>query len=124
MGLFDDDFSVASEMFAEAFGSTVTISRGPLATEGVECEAYTNDYRVEETDGLSSIVSVRDYIFPLASYLIGGSAVAPQRGDRIKETIGGVEYTFEAAPVADMPVAQWADTDGGQWLVHTVRVSP
>lgn len=123
MGTFDADFSAASELFAEAFGTTVTVSRGPLSTASVECEAYQNDYTVEEAEGLITIVSIRDYVFRVDAYLIAGRVVAPQRGDRFTETIAGEQYIFEAYPLPGMPVSQWTDTDGGSWLVHAKKVS-
>lgn len=123
MGAFDEDFSVAAELFTEAFGTTVAISRGPQTTAGVTVEPYQNDYTVEEADGLVTVMSIRDFLVLVTDYVIGGRVVAPQRGDRFTETIGGVEYVFEAAPLPGMPVAQWTDTDGGKWLVHTKKVT-
>lgn len=123
MGAFDSDFSAASELFVEAFGTTVTLSRGPLSTESVECETYQNEYLVDDAEGLATAVTVRDFVVSVSDYLIGGRVVAPQRGDRFTETIAGTAYVFEASPLPGMPVAQWVDTDGGKWVVHAKKVS-
>lgn len=121
-GPFDTDFATLGDLFAEAFGATVTIARGSKSTGSVTAEAYVNEYTVETEDGLVTSLAVRDYVISVADYTISGAAVQPRRGDRITETISGTEYTFEVMPLASMPASQWTDTDASRWLIHTKRV--
>lgn len=123
MGAFDEDFAVAADLFAEAFGTTVVLARGAQSTAGVAAEPYQHEYTVEEADGLVTVMSIRDFVISVEDYVIGGSVVAPQRGDRITETIEGTAYVFEVSPLPGRPAAQWTDTDGGSWLIHTKKVT-
>lgn len=119
MGAFDADFAVADELFAEAFGDTVSLHRGVATATGIVAEAVQRDYEIFDVDGFETTANLRDYVIDVADYTISGSAVTPQIGDRIKETISGVVHVFEVVPLGRKPCYEWAGTRKPQWLVHT-----
>lgn len=47
-----------------------------------------------------------------------GSAMRPEPGDRIEQTIDGVTVAFEAAPRGDEPSARWSDEFQVRWRIH------
>ncbi len=125
MGVFDTDWAVVNDMFAETFGVTggVSITRGGLVATAVTAEAYQNAYDVSGEEEFYTSITIRDYVIGVSDYSLGGVAVEPQRGDRIGETIGGVVMIFEVMPIdGGTQVAHWADADADKWLVHTKRV--
>ncbi len=121
MSDFEDDFKVASDLLAEVFGTTVTITRSAVTTASVTAESYTHEFQVQSEDGFGTILHVRDFVIDVADYTHAGSAVKPRAGDVITETIAGTEHEFTVAAPPGMPAAQWTDTDGGKWVVHTKR---
>lgn len=119
MGAFDDDFAVADELFAEAFGDTISIHRGVASTTGITAEAIQRDYEIFDMEGFQTTAHLRDYVIDVGDYVLSGSAVTPQIGDRIKETISGVVHVFEVVPLGRKPCYEWAGMKKPQWLVHT-----
>jgi len=56
--------------------------------------------------------------------VLDGSAVEPQHGDQVTETLAGTSTTYEVVAPLGLPVFEWVDTHGHQWLrVHAQKVS-
>jgi len=123
MANFDTDFAAADSLLAEAFGDTVTLSRGS-ETASVTAELVMRDVQARDRSGFVTTVQTTDFLIAAADYDFGDGAVEPRRGDRIEITIADVAHTFEAKPQGDRPEAEWADASATQWLVHTKHVSP
>jgi len=122
VGTFDTDWDAVDDMLAEVFGSTVSIHRGATSTSSVTATAVSRDYEVENADGIITVANLRDYAVDVAGYTIASSAVVPQAGDRIKESIDGTTHVFEVMRLPGRPAAEWLGNQKPQWLIHTKLV--
>jgi len=69
--------------FNAAAGLTVTVARGSSETEDVPALKIDRGNSVQAVEGVYGLVSEVGFIIAKAEYLIGGSEVAPARGDVI-----------------------------------------
>ena len=99
-------------------GVAVSFKRGKLAAIAMTVTAANQEYEVVDQEGFSTRVVSRDFTFTLADL-----DFVPRPGDRIIETIGGVEQTFEAMSVGDKPCFESLDDYGVMGVVHTKRVA-
>ena len=116
--LLQDGVAWLQGQLKDSSGVTVTFYRG---TESVVITAtpVQKDYTVPlETGGWMNVTS-RDYYFAAADVIISGSVVKPRQGDRIIETIGGVEYSYTILSFGSMPACEWRDQDGVGLIVHS-----
>jgi len=102
------------------FGITVTISRGSVSVSATAIVEEKVDENDKSTPRPTSI-RPRIYIVAKADYTVGGSAVTPQRGDVITETVNGESQDFEVLPFGDLPAYEPEDADGVRWRVRTKR---
>lgn len=65
----------------------------------------------------------RDYLILVASLVIGGVTVTPLKGDRITETIGGADVTFEIMSPSGEPAWRYSDVGRTLYRVHCKRVA-
>jgi hypothetical protein len=119
VGSFDTDFEAVDDMFAEAFGGTVSIHRSVYSATGVIAEAVSVDYEVFDNDGLVTVVNARDYVIAVEDYTVNGEIADPLAGDLIKESIDGTTHVFQVLPVGSRPAREWLGNQRPQWLVHT-----
>jgi hypothetical protein len=106
----------------EFFGTSIVYYRRSEATTAFTAIAETVSYTVIDAEGSTTTVTARDYTVPVASLVIAGAQVDPIKGDRIKETINGIEHTYELLPLGTTPTAELLP-GGFRWLLHTKRVS-
>lgn len=104
----------------EFYGVSVILERGGRRSDSITAIADTVTYQVENTEGFYTSFTTRDYTLPVATTMIGSEAIEPRKGDRIRETINGVEQVFEVLPVGNDSEVSLTPT-GTQWLVHTKR---
>ena len=121
MTAFDDDFAAADAMFAEAFGAAVTYVYGNSEI-AVTAEAVMHDYDVQRTYDVPETIQSRDYVISAASLVIGGEAIEPRTGNKIKETINGSLEIFQVMPLGNRPEAEHTDASGTSWLIHTKHI--
>lgn len=122
MGSFDDDWDAVDGMMAEVFGDTVSIHRASESTSGVTAEALSREYEVIDTDGVVTVVNVRDFVINVEDYTFGGTVTDPRSGDRIKQSIAGTTHVFEVMPIASRPSREWVGNQNPQWMIHTKLV--
>ena len=79
-----------------------------------------HDYEVTDDDGIPRRETFYDWIFTASEMVFNdGETIEPRPGDRISETLDGVEYSYEAMPLEKRPVAEWTDSAGVMKTVHT-----
>lgn len=65
----------------------------------------------------------RDYLIPVESLVLTGTAVEPAIGDRITETIDGTATIFEVMlPDTGEPAWRYSGPDRNVWRIHTKEV--
>ena len=118
----DANLATADEQLAELFGTTVSYVRASATTTDVPARVAMREYDVAKEGGTVTIVVVREYLIVKTDVTIDSSVVVPRRGDRIKETIGGVERDFQVLPLASRPELEEDDVDGRLWKIRTKEV--
>ena len=76
-------------------------------------------------DGEGGVVLVwtdRDFLISAADLILGGSPILPQRGDRIRETLGTVTRVYEVMAPGDEPPWRHSDPYGRVLRIHTKLV--
>jgi hypothetical protein len=64
----------------------------------------------------------RDFLISAADLVLGGSLTLPQRGDRIRETLGAVTRVYEVMAPGDEPPWRHSDPYGKVLRIHTKLV--
>lgn len=99
----------------ETFGVTVCLACGPLVTEPFTARRSIKKY--ETSSGQSDVfveTTIRKYLLPVASVVIDGEEIEPQRGWLVIE--GGSE--FEVIPDGNGEHAAELDSTGFDWIVN------
>ena len=104
-------------------GRSVTFKRGPLSTSGIVGWGAMQDYAISGDDGMPTAVTSFDWTFKASEVVIAGSTVLPRAGDRIVESLNGVDTTYETMPIETRPCVEWLDSDGILLLVHTKKIA-
>ena len=110
------------EQLKEVAGVTVEYHRGASSIDALTATVSLHEYEVLDTDGIMVLIKSRDYIVHAADLVLSGSTITPRAGDRIVETIGGVEQTFEIMPLGAQNEYEPLDTDGLLLRIHTKKV--
>jgi hypothetical protein len=118
MSLFDDDFAAADDLFAEVFGVTVDYWRSSSEIADITAEVITAEHDGSALETVNVISRPRAYLIKASLLVIGSATITPRQGDRIKETIGGTVHVFTVARINDRDAYEWADVNGGSWIVH------
>jgi hypothetical protein len=61
----------------------------------------------------------RDFLIQSADLVLGAAAVTPERGDRIRETVGEKNSVFEVMPYGGEPPWRFSDPFGKLLRIHT-----
>jgi hypothetical protein len=64
----------------------------------------------------------RDFLISAADLVLGGSQTLPQRGDRIRETLGAITHVYEVLAPGDEPPWRHIDPYGKVLRIHTKLV--
>jgi hypothetical protein len=104
---------------AQVAGVTVTYTRGGTTRTLSALEGRT--VFASQQEGAPRIeFGDRDYLIELADLTAFGD---PQIGDRITETLAGVQRVFEVrTPGTGEPAWRWSDPGHTRYRVHTTRV--
>lgn len=78
--------------------------------------AFRRDPAGERT-GAAVVIGDRDYLIPVSAL-----PRAPERGDRVTETVGGRSVTFEVRAPAGEPAWRYADPGRTLYRVHCAEV--
>jgi len=106
-----------------AAGRSVVIKRKAVQTATITGWCAMHQVTVEEEDGAATNVLLYDWTFKRSDLVIGVDAFMPRDGDRIIETLNGVEVQYEAVPVGAKKAVEDLDDSGLLILVHTNKVA-
>ncbi len=109
-------------MLQEHASQPVVYQRGSQSV-AVRATIGRTDWDTQTREGYSEHFVSRDYMIPVASLVIDGSAIEPEKGDRIVETVGGQVKTYEVLGQSGVPPAE-LDRYRLQWRVHTKEIDP
>lgn len=105
-----------------AFGVTVRFSQDGRTSDEFTARRSARTSRVIGANfgGATGVeVTLRDYILPAASLVIGGQQVEPRQGSRVVEG----DDVFEINPPDDGTSAIELQPGGYEWVVHTKLVA-
>lgn len=121
MSILDDTFQTyATPALLYWFGVTVTLFRGGRETPDVPA-TWSRPPEMVDQEGMPLVITHRTYRIAVAAYLINEEAVEPRAGDRIEESINGVDTCFEVLPVERSPAFE-KDGDGVHWIIRAKKV--
>lgn len=90
----------------------------PINLTGIAWVGRTVFSRLPNAAGASVVFGDRDYLIPVSEL-----PAEPEKGDRILETINGVEVKFEAQAPATEPAQRYSDPGRTVWRVHCKEVT-
>jgi hypothetical protein len=64
----------------------------------------------------------RDFLIAPLDLIIAGSAITPERGDTILETVGTKVYTYEVNAPGGEPAWRWSDPHRSLYRIHTKEI--
>ena len=75
-------------------------------------------------DGAGSLLRIesRDYLIRAVDLVLGGNAILPKRGDRIREASGTQVIVYEVVGPGDEPCWRWSDAYRQTLRIHTKQV--
>lgn len=118
--LQDGDVWLDDQLAVHA-GRIIRYVRGANTSGDITAVSAEIEYEVLDHDGYATKLASRDYWIQTADIVLNGVVVAPRAGDRIRETINGIDYYFGLIPIGTRPVAELLG-DGLRYKVHTKRV--
>ena len=65
----------------------------------------------------------RDYLINVADLVVNGQTITPQRGDKIVETAGSVEHTYEVMGDNDLPAWRFSGPYRNKFRIHTKQIN-
>lgn len=99
----------------------VTYQRG---AESVEVSASIGRTVFEQADEYGAVVrhEARDFLILAVDLVLGGQAVLPERGDRIRETQGSRIFVYEVMAPGKEPAWRYSDPYRKTLRIHTKQV--
>lgn len=76
-----------------------------------------------QPSGLTTAVTLRDWLFDASELILNGSLTIPAKGDRWTVVISGVTEVYEVHTPTGLDQCYHADPTGGQLRVHMKRVT-
>lgn len=65
----------------------------------------------------------RDFLIQAADLVLAGNAVLPQRGDRVRDTVGSQTFVFEVLAPGKEPPWRWSDPFRKTLRIHTKQIA-
>jgi len=113
---------------ASAAAVTLALSRGSPGQS--TCYGTIEDavvgrtvFKMNDIGSAAITFGERDYLIPVASYVLDGSVVEPMVGDRFIESIGGSDLTFEIMPITGEPAWRHSDPTRTRYRIHVKRIT-
>jgi len=97
---------------------SVVYQRGEDSVE-VPATIGTTTFNVDDGGGALLRIESRDYLIRAADLVLGGNAILPKRGDRIRETSGSQVFIYEVMAPGDEPCWRWSDGYRQTLRIHT-----
>ncbi len=80
------------------------------------------EFQVDDGYGVLQKFESRDFLVLAAHLQLTGTAVLPERGDRIEETVGGMTYVYEVLAPGKEPPFRYSDPYRITLRIHTKQV--
>jgi hypothetical protein len=100
---------------------TVTYLRGTASVELAATPGKTT-FQVDNGLGVLESFESRDYIVTAADLVLDGQRVRPERGDRIRDTVGGTVQVYEVMAPGREQHYRLAGPDQSLCRIHTKLV--
>jgi hypothetical protein len=88
----------------------------------VQATVGRTTFEIESSTGVAERFEARDFIITAADLVLDGDVVLPERGDRIKETVGSQTLVYEVVGPGNEPCWRWSDPYRLALRVHTKQV--
>ena len=79
-------------------------------------------FQIDDGAGAVLRIESRDYLIRAVDLVLGGNAILPKRGDRIRETSGTQVIVYEVVGPGDEPCWRWSDAYRQTLRIHTKQV--
>lgn len=99
----------------------VSYCRGEQAVE-VPATVGRTVFEMADAYGVVERTESRDFLILAADLVLGGAAVLPERGDRVRETDGATVYVYEVMAPGNEPPWRWSDLYRRTLRIHTKQV--
>ena len=99
----------------------VTYARGEHSVE-VQAAVGRTEFEVDNGTGILEKVESRDFMIRASDLVLDGSAVLPERGDRVREESDGVTYVYEVMAPGREPCWRYSDPYRRALRIHTKLV--
>lgn len=76
-------------------------------------------FEIDGGVGILERTESRDFLVPAVSLVLDGTQTLPERGDRIRETIGTVTFTYEVMAPGKEPPWRYSDAYRRTLRIHT-----
>jgi len=76
-------------------------------------------FEIDDGLGILERTESRDFLVPAASLVLNDTQALPERGDRIRETIGSVTFTYEVMAPGKEPPWRYSDAYRRTLRIHT-----
>lgn len=111
-GLTDESETAAVEI----------VYRRGAASASLSALVSLHQFDQEDTDGVITTVTAREYTIRAAELILSGLHTNPRPGDLIDEVIDDVTETYEVTPVAGAQEFEPADANRVMLVIRTKRV--
>lgn len=99
----------------------VTYQRG-LASIDVSATVGRTIFEVVGASGVAEKIESRDYLLLAADLIIDDERTLPNRGDRIRETVGSTSFLYEVMAPGREPHFRYSDPYRKTLRIHTKHV--
>jgi len=99
----------------------VTYQRGGASVQ-VQATVGRSQFDVHDGYGGTLRVESRDYLIRSEDLVLGGELILPISGDRIIETIGTTEVTYEVTAIGGEPCFRYSDPQRKTLRIHTKNI--
>lgn len=100
----------------------VTYRRGVNLVEVLATVGRT-EFQIDNGYGLVERIESRDYLIATADLVLGGTPVLPERGDQVRETVGGQAFVYEVLAPGKEPAWRYSDPYRRTLRIHTKHVA-
>lgn len=101
---------------------TVVYKSGADSVE-VNAVVGRTEFETADESGFVTKYIARDFLIPVAELVLGGTAVTPGRGDRVRETQGTQVFVHEVMAPGENPEWRYADPYRRTFRIHTKQVA-
>lgn len=122
MSAFQDAISGGLAAIRQAAGVSIVYRRAGASVPLTAVPA-NSQFEEQTTEGVIARTKTRDYLIAVADLELEGEPIQPEPGDKVAETINGVDCEFEVVPMNQQAGSIYSDRAQTQYRIHTVQVS-